>query len=490
MVASPDQEQVTTHPLWWPAVRRPAIEFAPTPLRLISGAIPDGLQGTLYRNGPGRMERSGQFTGHWFDGDGAVLAVRFARSGDQSQATATYRMVQTASYQAEEAADRWLFANYGQLAPQPWWRRVGRDLKNAANTSVLALGDRLLALWEGGWPHALDLEDLQTIGLDSLEGVLQPGESFAAHYKIDPQTGEIYNFGIVPGPRPKLMLWRFDRTGRLQRKRALSVPAVSLIHDCVLAGRYWVFCVPPIALDLLPALLNVQCFSDALRWQADCPTQIWLIDRDSLERVATIEAPPWFQWHFGNGWENSDGTLSITLARYRDFATNQHLKEVARGRITTPAQAQFVEVRLDPQGQRFLGDRVLFDRHCDFPTVAAAEVGQPSRYSYLSTHRPGFDDPEQFKQEQFGTIARHDAQTDRLTYAAIPEGCYPSEPLLIPDPAGDGRSGWILSVIYDGRQDTGEVWIWPSDHLDDDPITRLALPHPVNLGFHGTWAPA
>ncbi|HEY9690415.1 MAG TPA: carotenoid oxygenase family protein [Coleofasciculaceae cyanobacterium] len=489
MVAAIDRQSSTDQPQWWPAVRRRAIEFPVTPLEVVAGAIPEGLRGTLYRNGPGQMERSGQLTGHWFDGDGAVLAVRFDRAGDRPRATATYRLVQTAGHRAEEAADRWLFANYGQLAPQPWWQRVGRDLKNAANTSVLPLGDRLLALWEGGWPHALDLDDLTTIGLDSLGGALAKGEAFSAHPKVDPHRGDIYNFCVVPGPKPKLCVFRFDRAGQLQRKRLLPLPSLSLIHDCVLVGPYLVFCVPPIALDLWPALLNFKCFSDALQWQPDRPTKIWLIDRETLELTAEIETEPWFQWHFGNGWQNPDGSIGLTLARYPDFATNQHLKEVASGRITTPAEAKFVEIRLDPQRRRVIEERVLFDRHCDFPTVAPIEVGAPNRYSYLAAHRPGLDDPEVFKREQFSTIARIDAQTDRIDYAELGAGCYPSEPLLVADPAGDGRSGWILSVVYDGNQDRSEVWIWASDRLTEAPIARLALPHPVNLGFHGVWMP-
>ena len=43
--------------------------------------------------------------GHWFDGDGAILAVHFTDVG----AAAVYRYVQTAGYQAEEKADKFLY---------------------------------------------------------------------------------------------------------------------------------------------------------------------------------------------------------------------------------------------------------------------------------------------------------------------------------------------------------------------------------------------
>ncbi len=84
-------------PTWSQAIAQPAEEFPLKPLPILSGEIPDGLRGTLYRNGPGRLERGSQKVGHWFDGDGAILAVHLTEEG----AEATYRYVQTAGYQKE-----------------------------------------------------------------------------------------------------------------------------------------------------------------------------------------------------------------------------------------------------------------------------------------------------------------------------------------------------------------------------------------------------
>ena len=60
---------------WSKNIAQIAQEFELTPLSLLSGHIPEGIRGTLYRNGPGRLERGGQKVGHWFDGDGAILAT-------------------------------------------------------------------------------------------------------------------------------------------------------------------------------------------------------------------------------------------------------------------------------------------------------------------------------------------------------------------------------------------------------------------------------
>ncbi|HEY9652282.1 MAG TPA: carotenoid oxygenase family protein, partial [Coleofasciculaceae cyanobacterium] len=57
-----------TSPTWGKAIAQPAKEFPPTPLPILSGKIPQGLRGSLYRNGPGRLQRGSVPVGHWFDG--------------------------------------------------------------------------------------------------------------------------------------------------------------------------------------------------------------------------------------------------------------------------------------------------------------------------------------------------------------------------------------------------------------------------------------
>jgi len=136
---------------WFKALETPAREFPLMPLPVLAGHLPPSLKGSLYRNGPAALQRGGQKVGHWFDGDGAVLAVHFTSKGPKG----IYRYVQTPGYQQEVEANQFLFPNYGMTVPGPFWNNWGKDIKNSANTSVLALEDKVLALWEGGLPYAL-----------------------------------------------------------------------------------------------------------------------------------------------------------------------------------------------------------------------------------------------------------------------------------------------------------------------------------------------
>ncbi|TFI55402.1 hypothetical protein BLD44_004855 [Mastigocladus laminosus UU774] len=464
---------------WAGAVAQPAQEFPLTPLPVISGTIPSGLRGTLYRNGPARMERGNMPMGHWFDGDGAILAVHF----NDASATGVYRYVQTIGYQEEAAAGKLLYGNYGMIAPGAFWNKWFKPVKNVANTSVLALPDKLLALWEGGKPYALDLHNLETYGEDDLGGLTQ-GLTYSAHYKRDPQTGEIFNFGMTPGLNSTLHIYKSDASGRIFQKAAHELDGIPVVHDFVFAGQYLIFCIPPVRLNLLPALTGLSNFSDALQWQPSKGTQILVIDRESLRMISRSEAEPWYQWHFGNGYVDDSGTIIVDIARYQDFQTNEYLKEVPTGETHTPAKSTLSRIYIHPQTGKVTHTQQILDCHCEFPGVPPENVGQNSRYTYLSTFRHGTD----ISQEIVNAIACYDHKTETLSKTDCGENRYPSEPIYATD-ADNPQQAWILTVVYDGNCDRSQVWIFDAHRLNEEPVCKLELPSVIPHSFHGTWKP-
>jgi carotenoid cleavage dioxygenase-like enzyme len=476
----------STKKSWAGAIAEPAKEFPLTQLSIISGKVPDGLRGTLYRNGPGRLERGGNRVGHLFDGDGAILGVHFTDAG----VTGVYRYVQTAEYQAETQADSFLYGVYGMHRPGPIWKRWGQQIKNSANTSVLALPDKLLALWEGGNPYALDLQTLETKGLDDL-GALDNGLAYSAHYKRDSQTGEIFNFGISIGSSVQLNLYKSDATGKIIQKTAFKLDRYSMIHDFVLTQRYLVFFMPPIRLKTLPVLLGVSTFSESMLWEPQLGTQVLIFDKENLSLVSRGETDPWFNWHFGNGYEDEEGSVILDMVRYSDFQeTNEYLREFATGETHTVTKGTLWQVRLNPQTAKVTAIQEVVNRRCEFPVVhrclrrQATQVGQPSRYTYISLMPQRAD----IDQELFGAIARFDYKTETLTEADLGENRYPSEPIHAED-AHNPDQGWVLTVVYDGNSHSSQVWVFDSDRLDEEPICKLGLPNVVPHSFHGTWNP-
>ncbi|BAZ44997.1 carotenoid oxygenase [Chondrocystis sp. NIES-4102] len=465
---------------WHGAIAQPATEFVSTSLSIIEGKIPTDLRGSLYRNGPARLSWGKQQVGHWFDGDGAILRVNFTDSG----ATALYRYVQTTGYLAEQAASSFIFPNYGMTAAGGFWNNWLKPVKNTANTSVLALGDRLLALWEGGLPHALDLETLATVGLDNLSG-LTSKQSFSAHPKVDSQTAEIFSYGVSVGLNTVLNLYKCDPTGKLQKHNTYTLSGLPLIHDFCLAGQYLVFLVSPVRIDLPPIILGKKSYSEAMLWKPELGTEVLIFERENLSLVSRSQTEPWFQWHFANGYVNDEGNIVTEFIRYQDFATNQYLKEVASGATKTIAKGTLSSLTINPQTAKVISNQKLADAQAEFPIVSPIKIGQNWRYTYLNVHPLG----AKLGEELFTAIARFDRETNDLAIADLGSNCYPSEPILVPR-QDDPEQGWLVTVVYDGNSDSSEVRIYQSDRLFADPVCRLALPAVIPHSFHGTWQPA
>ena len=49
--------------------------------------------------------------------------------------------------------------------------------------------------------------------------------------------------------------------------------------------------------------------------------------------------------------------------------------------------------------------------------------------------------------------------------------------------------GWVLSVVYDAREDRSDLVILDATDFGGDPVATVALPQRVPFGFHGIWEP-
>ncbi|MFM7545904.1 MAG: carotenoid oxygenase family protein [Synechococcales cyanobacterium] len=480
MNPNPQSHQWSSAPaLWSRAIAQPAREFELQPLSVLSGHLPLGLRGSLYRNGPARFERGQQRVQHWFDGDGAILALHF----DGHSCHGVYRYVQTPQFIAESQRNQLLFNNYGTLPPGPWWQRWGKPFKNVANTSVLPLPDRLLALWEGGRPIGLDSTNLMTLGVEDL-GRLRSNATFSAHPKIDPQTGDIYNFGVQPGLTNRIHLYKSNPTGHIVQEATVPLSGIPLIHDWVMAGPYLIFCIPPVRLNPWLPLLSLQSLSQALEWIPKLGTEIIVIHRETLKVISRRFHDPWFQWHFSNAYVPSPSfnRVVLELVRYPNFDTNRHLKEVSSGQLSLAAPSGYWQLHLDPQSATILDFFPLLADTCEFPTIDPRFVGKPHRFAYVAIHHPHMDE----RRELFSAIACIDCHTGAVTRAELGTSCYPSEPIYVVD-AENPSQGWVLTIVFNGSQESSEVWIYNAQCLESAPHCRLALPNSIPLGFHGAW---
>ncbi|MFM7286703.1 MAG: carotenoid oxygenase family protein [Cyanobium sp.] len=494
---------------WASAFRNVGVELSDVPVAAARGTIPEALVGTLYRNGPGRLERGGQWVHHPFDGDGMITALRFEGGG----AVLRNRFVRTEGWQAEEQAGTFVYRGvFGTQKPGGVLANAfDLRLKNIANTPVVLLGDQLLALWEAAEPHTLDPDTLETRGLSRLDGLLRPGEAFSAHPRFDPgHHGEprMVTFGVKAGPTSTIRLMEFatsegpagEPAGRLLSERSDSFGGFAFLHDFAITPNWAVFLQNAIAFNPLPFVLGQKGAAQCLASKPGGQAQFWLIPRDggayAGQPPRIVPAPEGFVFHHLNAWEISEAgpdgfggqvegpALVVESIFYADFPS-----------IGPDTDFRTIDFDLIPEGllERCTIDLAagtvrterLSERCCEFAMVNPRREGLACRYAWMAVaERETGNDPLQ-------AIKKLDLVSgERRVWSAAPRG-FVSEPLMVPRPATPGGpepaedDGWVLTLIWNGARCASDLVILDAASMEE--LAVVELPLAIPYGLHGSF---
>jgi carotenoid cleavage dioxygenase len=442
----------------------------------IEGRLPPGLRGTLYRNGPALFERAGQRYDHWFDGDGLVQAWRFDGAGTVSHQA---RFVQTAKLRAEAAAGEFLVPAFGTaIAPKRPVR--GPDDMNVANTSVLPLPGRLLALWEGGSAYEMDRDTLATRGPVAWSGELA-GLPFSAHPKVEPD-GTVWNFGTGMG---KMVLYQLSPAGELKRHALFDMPPCAMVHDFVVTQRYLAFLLPPLTLDMA-AVRSGSSMAGAMRWQAAGQarsTRVLVVDKADFSRRRVHELPADLVFHFANGWDEGDW---LTLDYVRNDETPEldtRLRSIAHGTFLRGGASVAALLRVNLRtGQHKIE---LGSDTVEFPRVDPRVVGRRHRVVFCpAALSAGHED-----RFGFDAVLRLDRESGRRDSFVFGPEAVVEEQVFVPRP-GSAREGdgWLIGAGYDLRWRASFASVFDAEHVSDGPLAVVRLPYAVPHAFHGAFA--
>jgi len=473
----------------------------------IEGEIPSGLEGTLFRNGPGLLDINGQPIHHPFDGDGMISAITF----HNGRAHYRNRYVRTAGYLAEQAAGKILYRGVFGTQKSGGWLANAFDLriKNIANTQVIYWGGKLLALWEAAEPHQLDPKTLDTLGLDNLDGLLSAGDAFAAHPRFDPRCEAVggapvlVNFAIKPGLSTSISLYELDTAGQCIGKQVKTVPGFAFIHDFAITPRYAVFFQSPVEFNPLPFVLGWRGAGECVKFRPDRPTRIILIPRSTdigasktqagqaeAPKAIVLETEAGFVFHHANAFEQADGSqIVVDSVCYASFPEVEPGSDFGEVDFDALAPGQLWRFTLDLTSCQ-VSRELLESRCCEFPALAPDRVGRPYRYVYLgAAHKSQGNAPLQ-------ALIKCDLQTgDRQIWSTAPDG-FMGEPVFVPrNRHSDGYqsecedAGWLLALVFDSRRNCSDLVILDAQAVNQGPIARLFLKHHVPYGLHGTFTP-
>lgn len=289
---------------WTLGLTNPKAPLLETPQVRLEGKWPEQLKGSFLRTGPAQHERAGERYSHWFDGDGMVQKYQI---GD-GKVSHLGRMIETPKYLAEEEAGRFLRPTFATAVDLEAPIR-GADDMNVANINMLPFGDELLATWEGGSATSLDPQTLDMRGFKVWSPETK-GLPFSAHHKVDPD-GTIWNFGTA-NYAGMLVLYHISAEGKLKKARTHALDPNGMIHDFIVTEKHLIVLVPPFRLEG-----DRPTFVDGFKWKAGEATVGLVFDKETLSLQRRFELPGEFHFHFGNAWEDVDGSLTFDYCTSR-----------------------------------------------------------------------------------------------------------------------------------------------------------------------------
>lgn len=472
---------------WARAHRAVERECTGVELEVIRGEIPREITGSLYRAGPGRLEAFGARYGHLFDGDGHVCRFEFAEGAVRF----TNRYVRTREFEREREANQLLYRSFG--TPKPGGVRANAFdpvFKNAANTTAFVHEDRLYALWEAGLPHRLATDDLSTIARDDFDGALLADDNpwtriagrdrpFSAHPRLDPDTGELFNFGLANGPVQKLLLYRATREGAMSAAEEHTLDALYFVHDFSLTTRFRVLLLSPARFGVLRTMLGVDTPVSGMQFDHRRPTKIWLAPRDGSAPIV-LDGPPGFVFHHVNAFEDERGFLRVHALR-SDALPALPLPSDLRANSAAPPAAElpyYSEFVIDPLRKTVRCQR-LFDTPCELPFVSPSLVSRQHRFAWATAT------DKRAPCRVFTRLVKFDLREREAIEREMGPG-FPGEPVFVArSDGGRGDEGWLLAMGFD--HDRGESALAVLDARTLETVATAALPITVPPGFHGAF---
>jgi carotenoid cleavage dioxygenase-like enzyme len=428
----------------------------------VTGTIPAELTGRYLRNGPNPMGLDDP-NYHWFLGAGMVHGVRL-RDG-----------------KAEWYRNRWVRSKAVAAALGEDWPGgpVHENMDFAANTHIIGHGGRTLATVEAGpLPYELTYE-LDTVGSCDFGGSLPGG--FAAHTKLDHQTGELHAIAYY---------WAWDHVqhiivspaGRVRQTTDIPVSDGPMMHDFALTASYVLLLDLPVTFSLNAVAAGREL---PYVWNPDHPARVGLLPRDGSGPVRWFEVEPCWVFHCLNAYDD-DGRVVVDLCQYNESFDVSTLW-AAHGPVTLdrwtidPAAGTVKQQRLDDRGQ-------------EFPRVDDRIISRPHRYGYsavIGEVNRAITVAGDFSDDAFANaILRHDLSRGTTQAHEFGRDATVGEAVFAPaapDAAED--DGYVMAFVHNPERGASDLLILAAQDFLGDPVATIHLPARVPLGFHGSWIP-
>ncbi len=458
------------------------------PSKNIQGDIPVQFYGgCLLSNGPG-WNQYGDINIHPFDGHGYLRSFAFEPDGSVSLKA---RFIETTAYQREREDEQFKIRGFATNPHDQFWKNIGYDIpRNVANTTVYRWGDRLLAGWEGGVPHSLNPNTLETLGVETFNGLIAD-KTTLAHMHHDPESDRLIVVSLQMGRHTALTIHELDAADQCVNVQKASLPHTAFVHDFAFSPNWTIFGGNALRirpLEFAKTLVGAGTMLNSVATNTSIPGELLLVSRTEKDFTRRIRLPkPVYVVHFVNAFEQTDGTLIVDACIFHDFPfgeefgyTGKHTPfDPTRPDTREPQRLYRITVQPDSNEAQW---ELLSPYGIDFPRVPYADCGKDAPYMVGTTRA------DQRHSDPFDSLIHIDLQ-DPAHPAQVwttDDNChFVGEPIIVDNPKG---SDHIVVLISDGLNEHTTMNIFAVDSLEQGPVCNTVLPL-LPIAFHGEWDP-
>ncbi len=446
-----------------------APEALTLPVTDVEGALPEGLVGTLLRNGPG-IQGAGRDRFHLLDGYGYVVGLTLGDGAPRLRA----RHVKTKGFERERPAGRQTLRKVFTNKPGRWSNLLDLSPANGANHDVVAWGGKLAATDAPGH-FLLDAATLETLGPSPLDALRTSGLATLCQMpRADPATGRLIAFSVTPGLRDAIRWLELDADWKVAKevRGAFSAPGV-ILHDLAFTPRWYV--VTELGrLQLGAAAWGKRSVYDAIGSGPGNARRLYLFSREDGARREAVLPEGTQAFHLYNAFEDGDDVVMdlVLYPRRLDFNVLQPPGARSGLEAMQGVDAVTTRVTLAKDGQVKL--RAYPQAIGDSPTVNPAFFGRRTRYGWIPTPAERGDEDAPSAYFYSHGVARLDFDSGVVTTWSAGPRVFCAPPAFAPKPGATGEDeGWLLVWAADAERDRTSVYVLDAAKVEAGPLARL-----------------
>ena len=355
--------------------------------------------------------------------------------------------------------------------------------------------------------RSLDPVTLEPIESTSYREILGKDEVFtgsASHPATDPHTGELFNFALKPGRKPKYVLFKLtpptqDRAAGHKILAEITDAPAAYIHSVCLTKKYFVFCVwqADYYMNGASILYNRNLTQSFKTWDPSRKALWYIVDREKGGVVRKYESDAFFAFHHTNSYDDGDDIV-VDLVTYKTHEVCQsfYVDVLKSSSATKPVDPPPFATRVllkDVSASKSVGTATVIttDVVFELQTISSQYSLRPNKYAYGASSR-GLS-------SLWDSIVKVDLEELYKNPAHPPQGavtrferpkCTPSEPIFVPRPGATREDdGVVLIIELDGLKGKSALVIIDAQSFKEIGRAEVEgkefiVPH----HFHGAWA--